>query len=128
MNVIDVLTSPWAIMPDKLEEITSIYSTHLRGGATDIKALEAKAGKPLSNPAPGYDIVDGVAVIPIRGVLAKRMNLFTQISGGASTQLVQRDFLITLTRLAALSMARRNWPKLFLRRAARNQSFHWLTA
>jgi signal peptide peptidase SppA len=30
---------------------------------------------------------DGVAILPIDGVIAKRMNMFTQISGGTSTQL-----------------------------------------
>jgi signal peptide peptidase SppA len=36
-------------------------------------------------------VQDGVAIIPLEGVIAKRMNLFSRISGGVSTQLFQRD-------------------------------------
>lgn len=92
MRIIDVLTSPWAIEPDRLEEITGIYSTHLRGEKIDLAALEARMGQPLANPEQGYEIRDGVAVIPIEGVISKKMNLFSKISGGASTQLIGRDF------------------------------------
>jgi signal peptide peptidase SppA len=91
MRVIDILTSPWAIMPDKLVEIRAIYETHLRGEKIDIKALEAKLGAPLNNEARGYDVMDGVAVLPIVGVIGKRMNLFSQISGGTSMQLIAQD-------------------------------------
>ncbi len=96
MNIIDVLTSPWAIMPDKLEEITGIYSTHLRGDKIDIAAIEAAHGSQFNNDDRGFDVIDGAAIIPVRGVLAKRMNLFSRISGGASTQLIQQDFLNAL--------------------------------
>ena len=89
MRVIDILTSPWAIVPAKLGEIQEIYSTHLRGDKIDIKAIEAQIGEPLNNQAErDYALVNGWAEINIHGVIAKRMNLFTRISGGASTQLV----------------------------------------
>ncbi len=93
MKVIDVLQSPWAILPDRLVELTNIYSTHLRGEKIDIDGIEARIGEPLARQEQGYDVVDGVAIIPIDGIIAKKMNLFTRISGGASTQLIERDFL-----------------------------------
>ncbi|MBI5885303.1 MAG: signal peptide peptidase SppA [Deltaproteobacteria bacterium] len=92
MKLIDIITSPWAIMPEKLVELRGIYETHLKGEKIDIKAVEARIGKPLDNRPQGYEVVDGVAVIPIDGVIAKRMNLFSQISGGVSTDLLARDF------------------------------------
>lgn len=92
MRVIDVLTSPWAIMPEKLMEISGIYSTHLRGEKIDIKGIEAKIGRPLENRDQGYEVVNGVAIVPVYGVIAKKMNLFQAISGGASTELLARDF------------------------------------
>ncbi len=92
MRVLDVLLAPWAIIPENLEELTAIYSTHLRGEKIDIKALEAKIGEPLANGEQGYEVRDGVAIIPMEGVIAKRMNLFMHISGGVSTQLLERDF------------------------------------
>lgn len=91
MKLLDVLTAPWAIQPEKLEEIQAIYATHLRGEKIDIAAVEQRLGRQLANEPKGYDIVDGVAVLPIEGVSAKRANLMAQISGGVSTELVARD-------------------------------------
>lgn len=92
MRVIDVLGAPWAIIPDRLDEITEIYSTHLRGPKIDVKAIESRSGVSLENGEQGYEVIDGVAVVPIEGVIAKKMNMFSYISGGASTQLIERDF------------------------------------
>ena len=99
MRIIDVLTSPWAIVPEKLFEIQEIYRTHLRGDKIDIKAIEAiKDQKAEVGDQPSeikeqkaYQVINGTAIIPIQGVIAKKMNLFIQISGGVSTQLVGRD-------------------------------------
>lgn len=96
MRLIDIITSPWAIQPEKLVEIRGIYETHLRGEKIDLKAVEARIGKPLVNQSQGYEVNDGVAVIPVDGVLSKRMNLFSQISGGTSTDFLARDFKAAL--------------------------------
>jgi capsid assembly protease len=97
MDILGVLNSPWAILPEKLLEIQAIYGAHLRGEHIDIAAIEAKLGKPLNNnKSLGYSIIGGVAIVPIEGVISKRMNLFTQISGGVSTQLLQNDFAAAL--------------------------------
>lgn len=91
MKIIDVLTSPWAIVPAKLFEIQEIYRTHLRGDKIDIEAIEAKTGAPLKNETKAYQVINDTAVIPIQGVIAKKMNMFARISGGVSTQLVGND-------------------------------------
>lgn len=91
MKLLDVVNSPWAIEPGKLQEIAGIYATHLRGDKIDIAAVEARIGKPLANDPQAYEVLDGVAVIPVDGVMAKRANLMMQISGGTSTQLIGRD-------------------------------------
>lgn len=91
MKILDILNSPWAIQPDKLLEIRGIYATHLRGEKIDIAAVEKQIGRPLDNQPKGYEIIDGVAVLPIEGVIAKRANMFMQISGGVSSQLVMRE-------------------------------------
>lgn len=91
MKILDVITAPWAIQPAKLLEIQGIYATHLRGDKIDIKGVEAALGRPLNNQALGYEVTDGVAVLPINGVISKRMNLMAQISGGTSTELAGRD-------------------------------------
>lgn len=89
MNITDVLTAPWAIEPGKLLELQAIYSAHVRGEKIDIAAVEQRLGRPLANDQRNYEIVDGVAIIPIEGVVAKKMNMFSQISGGASSQLAR---------------------------------------
>jgi len=91
MHITDVITSPWAILPEKLLEIQAVYATHLRGEKIDIAAIEARLGKPLINQYQGYHVQDGVAIIPISGVIGKKMNMMSAISGGASTQLIERD-------------------------------------
>lgn len=104
MKLLDVLTAPWAIEPAKLLEIQAIYATHLRGDKIDIAAVEAKLGRPLANEQKAYAIQDGVAILPIEGVIAKRANLFSQISGGVSTELVGRDFKSALADPAVHSI------------------------
>lgn len=38
-----------------------------------------------------YHVDNGVAIIPVIGTISKRMNWFSDVSGGASTELLQRD-------------------------------------
>ena len=93
MKILDVLAGPWAIEPGKLLELQAIYASHVRGEQIDIAAVEARLGRPLANEQRAYDIVDGVAIISIEGVVAKKMNMFSQISGGASSQLARQSLL-----------------------------------
>jgi len=107
MKILDVLNAPWAIEPTKLLEIQSIYATHLRGDKIDLAAVEARIGRPLKNAntaEKSYDIVDGVAIAHMEGVMAKRMNLFAQISGGTSTELLARDIQSALADSAVHSI------------------------
>lgn len=96
MKILDVLNAPWAILPEKLLEITQIYATHLRGEKIDLKALEAQLGQPLQNDQAPYENRQGVALIGVQGVISKRMNLFSRISGGASTELIGKDLRTAL--------------------------------
>lgn len=91
MKIADIINGTWAITPEMLNEIRSIYAKHLRGEKINIKEVEAATGKELKNKTQGYDFINGTAIIPVEGVIAKKMNLFTQISGGASAQLIERD-------------------------------------
>jgi capsid assembly protease len=92
MRLIDIVTGPWAIQPEKLREIVTIYETHTRGEKIDIKAVEARIGQPLANdPAAEYEVLDGVAVIRVDGPIAPKANLFTRVSGGASAQMLERQ-------------------------------------
>lgn len=89
MKLTELLTSPWAIAPESLREIQQIYATHCKGEKIDVAAIEARLGRPLANDQQQYSVREGgIAVLPIEGVLAPKANLFMQISGGASTQML----------------------------------------
>jgi signal peptide peptidase SppA len=90
-KILDIVNSPWALLPEKLDQVVAIYGAYVRGEKIDIAAIEAQLGKPLVNEQPPYEIIDGVAVVPVQGVLSKRMNLLSRISGGASTEIIGRD-------------------------------------
>jgi len=83
MNVLDILTGPWAIIPEKLDEIHKIYFRHLKG--------EAPAENSFNNETKRYQVVGNTAIIPLHGVMGKRMNMFSNISGGVSTELIMKD-------------------------------------
>ena len=91
MKLLDIVSGPWAITPAKLEEIVGVYHAHVRGPKIDVKAIEARLGEPLQREEQGYTVENNVAVVPVYGVLSKKMNLLQKVSGGASTELIKRD-------------------------------------
>jgi signal peptide peptidase SppA len=98
--------TPWAITPQMLNEIRRIYFDHLEGKKPDIKAIEAALGRPLTNEQPkSYEIVNGVAVISLSGLISKRMNLFMEISGGLSIEKITAQFKEALADSQARALA-----------------------
>lgn len=91
MQLRDIVSAPWAITPEMWAEVQGIYARHVRGEKIDLSSIEAKVGAPLQNARQEMDVQSGVALISLEGVLAKRMNLFMRISGGASTQLITQQ-------------------------------------
>jgi signal peptide peptidase SppA len=104
VKILDVLNEPWVLPQPKLQEITQIYATHLRGEKIDIERIEAQLGEPLQNEPKAYEVRHGVAILVVDGILSKRMNLFSRISGGTSTELLGRDLRAALedTRVGAI--------------------------
>lgn len=95
MPLMSVMGSAWAITPEKFTEIQEVYQRHLHGEKLDIAGVKAKTGD-KTRKEQGFQIIDDVAIIPIEGVIAKKMNLLHEISGGASTQLIERDFKLAM--------------------------------
>ncbi len=91
MRILDILNSPWSITPDRLSEIRAVYQTHLRGPRIDVnwKGMQSQiislAGDNQDEP---YDIRNGVAVIPVQGVLTKGLSFFSFLFGGSSMQAI----------------------------------------
>ena len=94
MKLLDIVNGAWALEAASLIEIQSIYKTHLRGDKIDVAGVEARLGRPLANEQKKYTVREGgVGVLAIEGVLAPKANLFTEISGGASTQMLTTQML-----------------------------------
>ena len=91
MNLFEAVNRPWAITPAMLREIHAVCQAHFQSEKIDLASLESRMGRPLSNEAQPYEVIDGVAVVSASGVLARRMNMLMQISGGTSTELLARD-------------------------------------
>jgi signal peptide peptidase SppA len=84
MKILDVLTSPWAIQPQKLSEIKSIYQAHFHGEKIDWNAMKAQFGMILGGEEEKYQVINGVAVIPVQGPLSKGSSLMSFLFGGGS--------------------------------------------
>ena len=83
MKILDIVTSPWAISPECLSEIRQIYAAHLRGEKIDWRKIEAGIASYQSPyPDSGYDLIDGVAVIPITGPITKGSSFLSFLFGG----------------------------------------------
>lgn len=81
--IADVMNSRANGLPFSDEEIRSrIGSAHESNGSIGLLGLD----EPNSKEPFGPRIIDGVAVLPVHGVLAPRMSVFMHVSGGTSTQ------------------------------------------
>jgi signal peptide peptidase SppA len=91
-TILDLVCSPWAVLPEWGDQLYGIYQRWAKGETIDIAQLEARRGAPLPGPQPGgYEIRNGVAVVRMQGTLAQRMNVMSDVSGGTSTELLARD-------------------------------------
>ena len=95
MKLLDIMTSPWMIAPEKLNEIRAIYQAHMRGDKIDIKGITAKVdltAKSKSTAEKDYDVVNGAAIIPIMDVITKYPSFWSFFFGGTSSLEVARLF------------------------------------
>ena len=77
-RVLSAALEPWALVQPMVPIIAHILGQRLAGDAVNTLAL-APRSSPLSNTPRS-----GVALIPIHGVIAPRMNMLSNISGGAT--------------------------------------------
>lgn len=79
-----VLEHPWAILPSALEAICEILALRLEGKEFTTEEIEARIGAPRGES--GMRQAGSIAVLPLYGIIAHRMNMMTEISGGTSTE------------------------------------------
>jgi len=81
---------PWLMLPEALDSLLAIAD-----GLGDPVALETRLGRRLDNSRT-VTVRDGVAVIPVVGPIFRYANLFTEISGATSTQVLATDIRTAL--------------------------------
>ena len=86
--------APWLCDPETVRGMHDVFVRYLDRGATgallDVEAVERATGRRLENTGTVTER-DGVARISVEGPIFRRANLFTQVSGGASTGALMRD-------------------------------------
>lgn len=85
-----VCATPWMIHEPSMEAIVELLDLRQGGYNLTPDQIQLRIGGARQETA-SMQMVDGVAVIPIHGVMAPRMNMMMEISGGTSTQAVMRD-------------------------------------
>ncbi len=87
-SAFDLLASqPWAMQPAMLETMAAIAQRQ----GEDVQAVEARLGRPLQN-ARSVSVRDGVALVPVIGPIFRYANLFTEVSGATSLDVLAREF------------------------------------
>ncbi|WP_083004787.1 S49 family peptidase [Halomonas sp. GT] len=81
---------PWLITSEALDTVMAVAD---RQG--DVEALETRLGRSLDNTR-SVTVRDGVAVIPVTGPIFRYANLFTEVSGATSTQVLATDIQTAL--------------------------------
>lgn len=81
---------PWLMQPCALDQLLAIAD---RCG--DPSALATKRGERMET-ARRVEVRDGVAVVPVTGPIFRYANLFTEISGATSTQVLATDIQAAL--------------------------------
>lgn len=76
-----VLSHPWNCMPEMLSVIAGILARRIAGADVDHAEIEAALVNRKNLPQPR---AGSIAIIPVYGVLAPRMNMFSEMSGGTS--------------------------------------------
>lgn len=81
---------PWAIQEEKLAAMLEALELHAAGGAFSAAELQARIGARSRGSV--AKVAGSIAVLPLFGVIAQRMNLMMEFSGGTSSELFGRDF------------------------------------
>jgi signal peptide peptidase SppA len=93
-----VLGTSWAMEPEFHRRMMGVLHRWETGAKIDEAAIEAAIGRKPDAERSGYEVVDHVARIPIRGVIAHRASQVGRISTniGASVEHVRKDLRAAL--------------------------------
>ena len=74
-----IFNTPWAITPDYLGVVVDVVTRRLEGRALSESEIAA-----VTAARPSMQTQGAIAVVPVFGLIANRMNLMSDISGGTS--------------------------------------------
>jgi capsid assembly protease len=87
--IAEFMSTPWALMPERLNAFAGILRRWSQGGVADAATMESiqadkqtRANKSANNTAAGSG---SIAVLPLYGVVTQRGNMMDDISGPGST-------------------------------------------
>jgi len=84
-----ITTTPWAILPETLQMICGIFTAAASGHGLTAEEIQARIG---AAQRPNARRSGAVAVLPLHGPIAQRMNMMTAVSGGTSTEMFGKQF------------------------------------
>lgn len=88
-----VFNEPWLIDPAKMILITAALEHVMAGG----QPWAARGADPVMKKMPmKLEMSGSTAIIPIMGVISRRMNMFTEISGGTSIDMLDQQLTTAL--------------------------------
>ena len=87
-----VYERPWAIQPSMLAMIAEIVHLRIAGSPLTEEEVDARIAAVQNGPRRGAAQSQGVAVIPVYGVLSPRMDLMSAMSGGTSVEGIRQAF------------------------------------
>ena len=91
-HVLSLALEPWALTRPMVATIAHVLAHHLAGRPLDLSTLERRepvALQVMSTPTAAP--AQGVAIVPVHGVIAPRMSAFSDISGGATFEQAKQD-------------------------------------
>ena len=92
MKLLDVLAGDWALSENYLNPIIDFYRAHIASEKVDWKAIEAKAGEPLSKTSMATNSDDGrTSIIPLTGILQPTQTFFSRFFGGTGLDQFTHD-------------------------------------
>ena len=96
MRLLDIVNGMWAMAGGRVQELRELYFAHTRREKLDLKAWEAATGRPAGAERQPYQLVDGVAVISIQGIITKVDSMWNRLCGMTSSVLTQQDLRAAL--------------------------------
>lgn len=93
----------WAMLPERADELASIVLDHAAGIEKSPEVLEAYRSR-TAEKSERANVRDGVGILRVEGPLFKKANLFVEISGATSYEILRRDLQALLDDTAIHSI------------------------